>query len=230
MSYISTMDDNSDHFGPSRTPFSLAKKVLIIVTVTSGFLLLLALTWYAIRVLLAAFGGILLAILLRSIAAWISRHLRLRMAWSVGIALFVLVTSTGLLSWALASDVADQARELREKIPEAFADLRRSIEGTEWGRGLLSHIPGPEDLSGRSTEIVTYISSIFSVTMNTLVEIVVFILVGLYLAFSPEPYLRGLLALVPPTGRDRGKEILEQLGAILNRWIMARLLSMAVSP
>ena len=45
---------------------------------------------------------------------------------------------------------------------------------------------------------------------------------GIYIAFQPGRYRRGLLALVPPRHRARAQEFLEVAGTSLQRWVLAQ--------
>ncbi|HYD49415.1 MAG TPA: AI-2E family transporter [Terriglobales bacterium] len=105
-------------------------------TVTVG--LALVLLWFSARVLLLAFVGIVLAIVLRGAAGWLSERTRL----SAGTALILVI---GALIVALVAAVAvigtqavQQSQELAKTMSSAIASGRSYLEGSEWGRACSS--------------------------------------------------------------------------------------------
>jgi predicted PurR-regulated permease PerM len=57
---------------------------------------------------------------------------------------------------------------------------------------------------------------------------VIVVFVGLYVAADPDVYARGLVRLVPMPRRRRAREVLEALARTLRRWLVGKLLGMAV--
>ncbi|HEX7948635.1 MAG TPA: AI-2E family transporter, partial [Phenylobacterium sp.] len=55
---------------------------------------------------------------------------------------------------------------------------------------------------------------------------VIVLFCGLYLAFHPATYLRGVLHLIPPRRRDRAAQVVAACGEALNRWLLGALASM----
>ena len=65
----------------------------------------------------------------------------------------------------------------------------------------------------------------FGFVANTLI----IFFVGLYLALDPSTYRRGLLKLLPANRRSRGREVLDELGTTLWRWLIGRFATMAIT-
>jgi predicted PurR-regulated permease PerM len=57
---------------------------------------------------------------------------------------------------------------------------------------------------------------------------VIVLFLGLYLAIEPRLYLRGMLSLLSPARRDRGREVLGALGHTPQWWLLSKLLAMVV--
>jgi len=89
-----------------------AKRVLV-ATVVIGAIVLIA---YVVEWLLLILAGILLAILFRTIAAWLSDHTKLSFTWAITI---VLIATGALLLgtvWEFGSKMASEADQLMAKI------------------------------------------------------------------------------------------------------------------
>ena len=97
----------------------------------------------------------------------------------------------------------------------------------EWGRRLMepsnkeSLLTGVADLWGG-------ITGLFTASLSIFVGAIVVVVVGLFLAANPETYVNGLVRLLPPPRRGRGKEVLEAAGRRLAWWLVGRGISMSV--
>jgi predicted PurR-regulated permease PerM len=72
------------------------------------------------------------------------------------------------------------------------------------------------------------VGAIFRTTFGVLVDLLVILIVGLYLAIDPKPYMTGFLRLVPKDRRERAGETLKEVETLLKRWLAGRLFSMMV--
>jgi predicted PurR-regulated permease PerM len=187
---------------------------------------LLAAAWLARDVLLLSFAGILLAILIRTPAAWLAGRLGGPAAlWVAAVGLGSL-TIVGGAFWLQGDAIGVQVQELRERLPATLERLEADVRGRAWGRLLLDRVPDAEDLVPDTGGVVERATGVLASTLAVLTNVALVLFLGLVLAFSPGPYVRGLLRLVPPARRARAAAILEQLASVLRWWLLGRLLSM----
>ena len=64
--------------------------------------------------------------------------------------------------------------------------------------------------------------------VDVAVSFIVLLVVGLGLAVQPEPYVNGLVRLVPPGGRDEARQLLEELRHTLARWLVGTGVAMLI--
>jgi predicted PurR-regulated permease PerM len=183
------------------------------------------LVWAGADVLLLIFGGILLSIFLRGLGDLLRMFLPVPPFWSVVIVLCLLV---GLLAgggWLLGSAVATQLSELGEAITESWNQLQSHLRQYTWGERLLKGINLQTLTRGESLSRVT---SLFSGTIGAAFSGVVIIFTGIYLAFDPQLYRRGLVRLAPLSARGRMEEVLDAIGNALRGWLISQSFSMVV--
>jgi predicted PurR-regulated permease PerM len=205
------------------------RRVIIAVGVTLLGLALALLLWYGVRVLLVAFAGVLLAVLLRSIADGISRVTGLGPGWSLGITVLLIAGLFVGLGWLLAPQVAEQANQLVDQLPMAMARLKERIGGSKVGEQLLK-------LLGRwtgggaapTTQAVAKATSILTQTLSVLLDLLIIIFLGIYLAAQPRMYVDGLAGLFPKRERGRICEVLGVLGHTLRWWLIAQGIDMLI--
>jgi predicted PurR-regulated permease PerM len=69
-------------------------------------------------------------------------------------------------------------------------------------------------------------AGVFSTTLGFLVDVVVVLFVGFYLAVQPDLYKNGFLRLVPHAGRIRTSEVLDEIALTLRWWLLGRTCAM----
>jgi predicted PurR-regulated permease PerM len=192
-------------------------------------LVLLALAiWYAVDVFLLAFGGVLLAVFLRSLSSWFSQFSGLSSRWSLLIVVVDLLAIAGLAGWLLASTLVEQGRRLREELPRAAERLQTTLDQYGWGELAVQQVQQTTSRSSLFDSAWSMAGTALTSTFGILGSLVVVVFVGLYLAAEPGVYRRGILHLTPKADEQRIGDLLEELGLTLRWWIFGKVLSMFI--
>lgn len=219
-------NDSQSRLEDSRyEPVPLSRYTHLVLLITLIVLLLL-LFWYAIDVFLLIFAGILLAIFLCALSDWLSQHAPLSRGWSLAIVVIVLVSVIGLFGWLLAPSLAEQIDELSQTLPRSIQKLRQSVEQYGWGRRILDRTPSFEDLMPDKSDVLAKATGVFSTTFGLIVNVVVILFVGLYLAVNPKLYKEGFVHLFPLRKRQRISEVLDAVGSTLRWWLLGKVIAM----
>lgn len=195
-----------------------ARYVLIVFAI--GLALLVA--WYAAEVLLLGFGGILFAVAIRAGGEGLARHLPLSARWCSVLVVLLVALALFALGAVTGDEVARQFTDLRERLPDAVARARATLQESELGRGFLSLLAGAGD------EAVSVGSALQAATLTfgVLADLFVVALVAIYLGLSPRTYLDSTVALAPVAHQDDVRSGLVECGAALKRWLLGQLVSM----
>ncbi len=70
--------------------------------------------------------------------------------------------------------------------------------------------------------------SFFSTTLGILGDLYVVFLLGLFFMANPEPYKKGIVALVPQQKRKRAREVVDASGITIRLWLFGKIISMLV--
>lgn len=203
------------------------RRVLIVGGVALGLFTLYLLARAAIDVLLLAFAGVLFAIILRSLAELIADHTALGPRVALAIVVVTLLTALGLGGWALAGQIAEQTDQLVATVPDTLQQGANWLRQYTWGEWLLGHAQDPAQIP-RPVDLISNVGSIFSTTAGALAGVVIVLFLGLYLAIEPRLYIQGVLSLLPPSRRNRGRDVLSALSHTLRWWLLSKLLAMVV--
>lgn len=196
-------------------------RVLLAIGLTALALFL----WRVIHVLLLVFGAGLLAILLDSAAG----PLRRRAGLSPTLALATVVAGgllvLGTAFWLFGAELVAQAGELAERLPEAWAAARRWLQQYQIGRSLLQRLHGAvADLEPLAAKLPHWAA----MASAALLELVLVVFGGVYLAADPRRYRSGLLKLFPPAARQRVGDTVDAAALALRHWLLAQLVVMIV--
>lgn len=198
-----------------------ARRVCVVVSIVALAGALLALFWAATNVLLLLFAAILFACFLSGLSHLLRDRTPLSAGWSLAIVSVLLVALVTAGVWLLAPRVVAQADGLVQGITQSVAQLRSQLSQHEWSRRLLANAPGVVELAKRA-DLVARVTGVFSTTFGLLANVILVGFIGLYLAVAPGLYVRGIVRLFPQAKRDRMREVLEELGGTLRRWLVGR--------
>lgn len=197
---------------------------LIVTAVLGGILLL----WLAAKVFLLFFASVLFAVFLRTSAGAIGRLTHLSHDWNLGITVVLLVSICAGAGFLLATPVSRQIDQLSTELPQASQKLEAQLEQYSWGKKVMGRLQNTGGLMAETGGFLKKVELFFSVSLEGIVDILVILFCGFYLAARPEMYVNGFLAMIPRDRRDRGREVLFAIGTELRRWIFGQIVSMSI--
>jgi len=207
-------------FDPARQ--SLAQftyRVLIAVAIVALALLL----WRLSQVVMLAFGGLLLASVLRAISDPLDRITPLSGRTSLLVAVVVLAAFLAGAGLLIGGQVMQQTEQLARTLPGAIEGVRTWLQAHPWGQWAIEMSrQGVESAQGAFSGFARFATSTFGALANAL--LIVFL--GLYLAADPALYRRGLLKLIPERARERTGVALDQAAVALKRWLLGQFIAM----
>ena len=110
--------------------------------VTILILAVAALLWYFLPVLLMAFIGALIAVMLHGLAHLVHRHLRVPRGLALPVVMILLAVTFGLLFWLSGSRISEQMSQFNTMIPTSQERLFQLLRRSTWGQFILEHIKG----------------------------------------------------------------------------------------
>jgi predicted PurR-regulated permease PerM len=202
-------------------PLSTAE-LLKLATLVVAIVLVPVLVWLLFGVFLMAMGAVLIAILLNLGAEPLTRWLR----FPHGAALFasgvIIASVLGAAVYYLAGTEADQLQDVLQRVRQAVDAIRTSLQGTEIGRFILSH------LQDGNVTVTSLATGVFSISLNFLTALVISVFGGIYLAAQADVYRDGLIQLLPHRMRANGAETLEDIANALRLWMLGQMIGMVL--
>jgi predicted PurR-regulated permease PerM len=208
-----------------RERFAFARRVLVAALVVLAVFGVAFLVWTSARVLLLAFGGVLVGVLLDGLAGALARTTRLSRRVALGLVGLGGVAFFVGLGFLLGPQLVTQAGELGGSLSGGLEALKEQLSGIPGAEPVLEELT---TLQQSGSELASRLAGAFSTFIGGLTNVLVILVIGVYLASNPKLYQRGLLHLVPKRNRARGTEILEALGRALRGWLLGQFISMIV--
>lgn len=177
-------------------------------------------------VFLLFFVSALFALILRAGGDLVARYTHMPTHWALGIFILTLLGTLFGSGWFVAPHIADQLDQLRNQMPQAIDELERNIRAMPWAARLLDSVPDVAETAEQQSRLIEQLRGIFSVTVGVITSLIVFFVVGFYLAASPDLYVRTFLQLFPLVKRPRIDEVLQRLAHILRLWLLGRAIGM----
>lgn len=190
-------------------------------TIVIGAVLLVV--WRTAHLLLLVFGSVLGAVIFLALARLLRRaglrHQRMSLAAAIAIALLLF----SLAVWLLSAEFGRQIASLVAGLPQAIADVERTLGQSPVGEALVAAAQAAAGGSTFAELLGTLSLGAGEVALNFVI-----VLVGaIFIAADPGVYRRGVVLLVAPALRPRADRALAEISHALRRWLQAQLISMA---
>jgi len=204
------------------------QRVLVVVGIVTAVTLLILAAWRGLTALLVTFAGVLLAVLLRSLAQLLQRRWALGNGAALAVVCVVLLVLLAGGAVLFAIPLQAQVADMYDELPRAWQRLREQLASFPLGRRLLSQTQSGGQLAEVAAPAARQVMQAFSRTATFIGYVVLVLFTGLFLAAEPDVYRRGLLRLFPVQRRPRLREVLDEAGTSLQRWLVGRALLMLV--
>ncbi|RJS93275.1 AI-2E family transporter [Salinisphaera sp. Q1T1-3] len=226
--------DTSDHENATRMSLSAFWRRSLVVSACA--LAVLTIAWFAQTVAHAAlliFAAFLVAVGLDGLARLTQRIIPWGRHTAVVITTSVLALVLGFSIAIGAINIASQAPKLKTQVAQSIDKLQSKLDQYQITEHLLDgSLLSSQQASDRpdtlGEQLTSELSNAASVTLTTLTDTFVILIIGVYLALQPALYRDGLMRLFPPTQRDRAKDIANEATDAVRRWLTGRVVSMSV--
>ena len=180
--------------------------------------------WYAWRLLLLAFAGLLLAIILHAFADGFQRLTQLGPKTSFALTVVCLAALIGLAVWLIAPRAISEGSQVVNVIPKSLAEAQKYLNQTTWGTFIVHVVKRAMSATAEGPRITSIASGLMDAAGGAIVVVVV----GFYAALNPGEYSGGFFRLVPNEEREKAKEVARAVIYTLRWWLLGQLVPMSV--
>jgi predicted PurR-regulated permease PerM len=219
---------NPDLRTETRDGDNFLQRVMMVYGIGIVFLLVLATLWFGSEALLLLFACALFAVLLYDLSRRLAERLHMKRGITLALLVAALTATIGGIGWLVAPQIADQATQLGSVVPEAIERLRRAVAQNPFLRSILADLPNAEQIRRQLAAMVPNAGLFFTGLFGALGNAVIILCVGIYFAAQPTLYVDGFIKLIPQPRRARARQVLDEIGDTLARWLVGKSASMLV--
>ena len=202
------------------------KNATYVIFLSAGLIVLGLFAWRVADILLLAFAGGVVAVLIRACADALHRALRLPEGVALAVSVLGLAGLLAVGGWLLLPPFADQLAQLVMRLPELVGQLEAQLSNYAWAQDLLSGLPTLADLAGRAGDVLNQVTSTLSGTLSALANVLFVLVLGIFLAAEPGVYKKRVLRLLPAPQQDRASELASAVVKTLRAWLLGELVAM----
>ncbi|KAA1261469.1 hypothetical protein LF1_40190 [Rubripirellula obstinata] len=209
---------------------TLASKTLLVCSITVAVTAFVALLFIARNLLPLIFGSVLIAVVLNRLArkvggvlpASVSRRIR------VGAIMSVLVVIAFIGVYGFANSASEQIVRLADRVESSVEEVWQAAKDQPLIERYLDGDAKVGSIVPSSTKSLGLATNFFATTFGGLADCLILVVLAAYFAFSPHNYRAGAIRLVPIGWRDRLSDLMSESSETLWRWMLGRLLAMAI--
>jgi predicted PurR-regulated permease PerM len=195
-----------------------AKRAVVWVAVVG----LAVLAVYVSQALLVIFGAMVFAAMLDGGARLLGRVLPIGRGWRLGIVIALTVAFIVWLFYFAGSQISQQAAQLPALVGEQFSRFIVWLQG----KGFAANQEDVGKLAGTFASGVGIVTRAIGGILGAGATLVLVVTIGLYLAFEPRLYERGLAWMLPHGQRSDFYETANRMAFTLRRLMAGRLFGM----
>jgi predicted PurR-regulated permease PerM len=192
------------------------------VAVACGIVAVFLLSWKLRDVVLMAFGAIIVAVIIRSLARPLIARTGIKERWAIAIVVVLLAVLLLGASWLFGQQITAQLRGVSERLPQAIKQVQTWLETSPAGGFVVEKI---EDLMEGEGWLERF-QTLFTISVATIAHALLMLFAGIYLASNPRLYRDGFVRLFPTRYRPRLQGALGESGEALRKWLIGQIVSM----
>lgn len=209
---------------------SLVSRTLLVCGIVVAVASIALLIFVAKNLLPLIFGSVLIAVVLNRCAEKSGKLLpdSLSRQVRVGIVITTLTILSCIAVYAFADSASEQVVRLTDRVE---ASVERVLRAAKDQPVIQRYLDGDAKVSSilpSSAKSLGLAKNFFTTTFGALADILILIILSAYFAFSPTKYRGGASKLLPRAWRDPFRQLLDESGETLWRWMLGRLLAMSL--
>ncbi len=181
-----------------------------------------------VKMLLLIFAGVLFALFLNRLVRFVSGRTKLsyRVCYPIVVLLLAVLVASGV--YYAGTQIVAKAHERGEQLRASTDRLIERIDQSQWLPDTSEIVSQLKTVVQDGDGILPQIMTVTGWIIWSLSAAAVILFIGLYVAYDPQLYGKGVLRCVASAQRERAEKTLQALQETLARWIGGRLMSMSI--
>lgn len=200
---------------------SYVEKVWITAGITTFVAILVLVIYQTFNVFLLLLAASLIALFFRVLSGKINNLT----GWKYGICLAISIISVviiaGLFFWLVGAEASKQFKEMQEIVPQMVDNAKVYLGKSEIGQKVSVYVTDIEN----QKKVLPFLQGFFKSSFGVFGDLYIVVFLAMFLSISPYDYVNGAVNLVPRRGKPTAKQLFDEMGINLSKWIKGTIVS-----
>ncbi len=203
------------------TTSAFANKVWTSVGIVAFVMILALIIYKTFNVFLLLLAASIIALFLNAVSSKIKKWTGLNNGVSLAVTIVLMVLSAGFFFWLVGAEAQIQYKEMQEAVPVMIDNAQVYLNKTTLGQKISDQITDIEN----QKKVLPFLQDFFKSSFGVFGDLYIVIFLAMFLSVSPFDYVNGVVNLVPRIGKVKAKQLFENIGYNLKKWIKGAMIS-----
>ncbi len=200
---------------------SFTNKVWTTVGITAFVVIMLLIIYKTFHVFLLLMASSLIALFFNAVSNRVKKWTGLGNGVSLAVTIVLIIVLLGLFFWMVGAEAQIQFKEMQEAVPVMIDNAQSYLNKSEIGRKVSDYVSDIEN----QKKVLPFLQSFFTSSFGVFGDLYIVIFLSIFLSVAPFDYVNGIVNLVPRRGKVKAKQLLENLGTNLQKWMKGAIVS-----
>ncbi len=196
-------------------------KVWTTVGITAFVVIMILLIYNTFNVFLLFLAASLIALFFGAVSGKIKKLTGLRNGVSLTITIVLMMVLLGLFFWLVGAEAQHQYREMQEAVPVMIDNAEIYLNKTDLGRKVSEYVTDIEN----QKKVLPFLQGFFTSSFGVFGDLYIVVFLAMFLSVAPFDYINGAVNLVPRNGKVIARQLFQDLGYNLQKWIKGAIIS-----
>ena len=200
---------------------SFTNKVWTTVGITAFVVIMLLIIYKTFHVFLLLMASSLIALFFNAVSNRVKKWTGLGNGVSLAVTIVLIIVLLGLFFWMVGAEAQVQFKEMQEAVPVMIDNAQSYLNKSEIGRKVSDYVSDIEN----QKKVLPFLQSFFTSSFGVFGDLYIVIFLSIFLSVAPFDYVNRIVNLVPRRGKVKAKQLLENLGTNLQKWMKGAIVS-----
>ncbi len=205
----------------SHTSSRFANKVWTTVSITAFVGIMILIIYKTFNVFLLLLAASIIALFFNAVSSKIRKWTGLNDGLSLAVTIVLMVLSAGFFFWLVGAEAQIQYKEMQDAVPVMIDNAQNYLNKTTLGQKISDQITDIEN----QKKVLPFLQDFFKSSFGVFGDLYIVIFLAMFLSVSPFDYVNGVVNLVPRRGKAKAKQLFEDIGYNLKKWIKGAMIS-----
>ena len=203
------------------TSSDFTHRIWTTVGITAFVVIMILLIYNTFNVFLLFLAASLIALFFGAVSGKIKKLTGWKNGISLTITIVLMIVLLGLFFWLVGAEAQYQYKEMQEAVPVMIDNAQIYLNRTDLGRKVSEYVTDVEN----QKKVLPFLQGFFTTSFGVFGDLYIVVFLAMFLSVAPFDYINGAVNLVPRNGKVKARQLFQDLGYNLQKWIKGAIIS-----